>query len=149
MPWKRRLLRALSVTTIVLLSGCNNHPANGPTVMRLPAGYSCLAENTQPGGYIGTAWAKHLFGARKLALARCRAVSRTPSACWVRSCRWVKGAPISKTGYFTCYAKNTHKFGVWLSTSHNAYDAEGRAIYRCKRFSGYPASCYFDHCWLW
>lgn len=130
-----------------LVSGCTRSTTVAYTV--LPSGYSCLAVNHASGGYAGTAWAKHLFRAKINALDRCRAHSRIPTACKVSFCRWVKGSPISTTGYFTCYVRNNDHYGVWLSTSHNEYRAKVRAMYRCQHFSGQPAACYFDHCWLW
>ena len=51
--------------------------------------------------------------------------------------------------WYTCYARNQHRQGVWLSTSHHEMRAKTRAYQRCRRFSGKPLGCYFDYCRHW
>lgn len=149
-PLKRLVFLGLA-GCIFLLSGCSHRlvVTGGGTYRVLPAGYSCIAINTRPGGQGASAWARRLFKAKKLVLARCRARSRYPNACHVQFCRWVAGAPISQNGYFTCYVKSIRQYGVWLSTSHNENWAKSNAMYRCQRYSHDSSACYFDHCWLW
>lgn len=57
---------------------------------------------------------------------------------------------VSKRPWYTCYVKNrAHPRGLWSGTSHYRFRAKSHAFYRCHRFSGKPATCYFSYCRRW
>lgn len=150
MRFKKHFFAVIGCVFIFLMSGCSRPVTTAAaSYHKIPSGYSCFVANHKRGGYRGSAWARHLVSARQRALKRCRVNSLTPKACNILSCRWVASALISENGYFTCYAKNSARYGMWFSTSHNEYEARGRAMYRCQRYSGQASHCYFDYCWLW
>jgi len=159
-----RLLKWVVLTALgVVLMGCassmnqpNMQQIENATSMLKPAGqlaakkgYLCTAKNRLIKAKPSTAWSSKLADAKAYALSRCQSHSRHSDACEIETCTPTGTTTVASNRWFTCYAPNAKKSGVWSATSHHRVDAEKEAYERCVHFSGAAKQCYMSYCRIW
>lgn len=146
---KQPMLVLLPLSSL-LLTGCQSMQVDSSSDLHASSGYMCAAVSAKTAKKHFSAWAREQRTARAYALSRCQSQTKYPAKCHIKECLWTGAkTEVSQVRWYTCYANNKKRDGVWSATSHQRLTAMKLGFDRCVNYSGQPSACFVRYCRLW